>query len=238
MLRFSAAFLACFIASSMRAFFSSGGSLEFSSASAAWRILSASAVSSELVAVFAISSAIARSLAASLFSGVGARTNPRVASTIASATTPAKIEERFSGSPTSSLNSRRMSRPPNNAIARRHRIGKSGVRRARLLSGVDGLASVANVTISWLHSSRSSSSAAAATKSLARRYARNAMTNPAASTTSPAHDQGEAQHVGAIGRERISVLRPGRVADRLEQYSERDRGQRRRNRAQHHADCG
>ena len=95
------------------------------------RILSASAVSSGLVDVLAISWAIARSLAASLFSGVGARTNPNVASTIDSATTPAKIEERLSGSPASSLNSRRTSRPPNNAIARRHRTGNSGVRRAR-----------------------------------------------------------------------------------------------------------
>src|SRR5208282_2428755 len=50
-------------------------------------------------------------------------------------------------------------------------------------------------------------------------------------------DQRLAEHSAALGRQPVSQLRPGHVANRLEQHSQRNRGERWRNRAQHHTDC-
>jgi len=51
-------------------------------------------------------------------------------------------------------------------------------------------------------------------------------------------NQSEAQHRDAIGRHRVAVARPGQLADRFEEQSERNRRECGSHRAQHHADCG
>ena len=222
----------------MRLFFSSGGSLEFSSASAASRIFSASAASSEPVEVFAISSAIARSFGGLSILGrrrahqsqrrehhrerdharQHRRSLERLAdleSELVAYIEPAEQRDR---APPQHREQRRAPRP--SALER----GRIRERREshNLLIAFEQIVELRcrcqEVVVAPIRAKRHHE---------AGEHHDDTRAN-----------QSEAEHREAIGRHRVAVSRPGQLADRFEEQSERNCRECRRHRAQHHADCG